>query len=1107
MIGKKHGLLGTRKMHTAPMGNDVATEKQLRHACVELEGRLRAGVKCHAEEYLVALPALAQDVDRAVDLIYTEFLTRLELGQRDLAEQFCARFPAWQDYLRQQFAVHDWLRQSVAPTPLPVAAPPAVGESSGTWQPATRSAASVPTSAASWPQQYELLGEIARGGMGVVYKARQVGLNRLVALKMLKGESAPVGEALARFRAEAAIIAKLDDPHIVRIHEIGEWAGQPYLALEYVSGGSLAQLLTKGPLAPWEAAHLVETVARAVQIAHQNGILHRDLKPGNILLSGASGEGLQQPTTTEEGTTAGQPGETPARAGSTEQDVRLGAEHAVATPPRQLIPKLTDFGLAKQIDAPEAHTRTGAVVGTPAYMAPEQVTGQREKVGPATDLYALGVVLYETLTGRPPFQAAHLMDLFEDITTREPVPPTRLQPKVPRDLETICLKCLQKEPAHRYASATDLADDLQRFRQGEPIRARAISRTERAWRWCRRNPIVAGLGTLLAVSLLAGTILSTTFWWQASHNLSKMQQEYARAEQHYREMLDTVNEYFTTISRSPQLQRPGLEPLRLDLLSKAMTFLQTVLRQRGQEPQLRAEIGRAKFVLAELYDLQGKLVEAEAISREAQLLHQELVREHPENKGMRHRLALSLTQHANCLARLSRFAEAQVDFAQGIALFEELARATPEDKSLPRNLARMLHNQGAAYLQVNALEAAYPLFDRARQLLEAQRAAEPDEDRHCLDLAKCLTNLAGILQRQQRYPDSISHYEQGLQIMTQLRQRHPGVPAHDREYARILNVLGLLHTNLGQSRKAVPLLQQAEQLLRKLVAENPDNREFRTGLAYSLGYLGETFMALRQHNESLLKLQASYLAFETLRKEQPFDQVMLQYAWKLYRAYAQALRTAGRPEEALTPGRQAVESLVELHRTSPREVQYLQHLGGSWNDLALTYKDLLQWDQSCDACQQAIHYQRQALAAKPENVQVRLFLSTHLLNLGAAEQGRGRTAAALAAVGTFQELWPADGTKQVDAARQYAKYYAALGQPTPGPEGDALRERCAQEVVQALRHALRLGFRNSGEIRTDKLYDPLRQRADFQAVYRALEELAKDATTTAPPSRSPGKMP
>jgi len=305
---------------------------------------------------------------------------------------------------------------------------------------------------------HEVLKELGRGGMGVVYKARHTKLGRVVALKMILSGAHAGADDLARFRTEAEAIARLQHPNIVQIHEVGDCDGLPYFSLEFCGGGSLEKKLAGTPLPPKQAAALVETLARAMHAAHEQGVIHRDLKPANVLLA-------------KDGT-----------------------------------PKVTDFGLAKKLDE-VGQTATGAVMGTPSYMAPEQAgmgsPGRKpgeSTVGPLADVYALGAILYECLTGRPPFKAATALDTVLQVISDEPVPPRQLQSRTPRDLETICLKCLQKEPRKRYASAKALAGDLRRFQAGEPIKARPVGRVERAMKWVRRKPMVAAL---LAVMLLA----------------------------------------------------------------------------------------------------------------------------------------------------------------------------------------------------------------------------------------------------------------------------------------------------------------------------------------------------------------------------------------------------------------------------------------------------------------------------------------------------------------------------------------------------------------------------------------------------------------------------
>jgi WD40 repeat protein len=452
-------------------------EEQLRAACAELERRLRAGDTCRAEEFFTAQPELAAAVETALDLLYAEYITRLELGQQAVTENICARFPQWKEALRQQFALHEWLRDS-ASADLSASTNAVTFVHSKARPAGARSGA--------WPRQYDLLEEIGRGGMGVVYKARQVSLGRLVALKMILAGSHAGPEDLARFRAEAETVARLQHPNIVQIYEVGEQDGLPFLALEFIDGCSLDDQLRSTPQPARPSAQVAETLARAIHVAHQHGIVHRDLKPGNVLLA----RGGSEP---------------PERTHSDGKVYSGRARH----PLTDGTPKITDFGLAKRLNAAGGPTQTGDVVGTPSYMAPEQAAGRLALIGPATDVYALGAILYEMLTGRPPFDGADALETVMQVAMDDPVAPARLQPSVPRDLETICLKCLQKEPHKRYASALALADDLLRFQNGEPIEARPIGVGERAVKWARRRPAIAALTglTVLVAALGAAGVL------------------------------------------------------------------------------------------------------------------------------------------------------------------------------------------------------------------------------------------------------------------------------------------------------------------------------------------------------------------------------------------------------------------------------------------------------------------------------------------------------------------------------------------------------------------------------------------------------------------------
>ncbi len=416
------------------------------------------------EDYLDDVP----EPERATlfrELLLSEQELRRQRNTPQDEATYQARFPEYRDLIRAVFRELAGRRQRPeGPSP---AGPPGA---------ALPPAPDDPGRLAAQSAGDDLLHELGRGGMGIVYLARQLRLKRLVAFKVI-----PAGADVAlraRFRAEAAAVARLQHANIVQIHEVGDQASALFLALEYVEGGTLADRLAGQPQPPREAARLLEVLARAVHYAHQKGVVHRDLKPANVLLA---------------------PSDRP-------DAVRLGRDPATAKPCE---PKITDFGLAKLLtpdpndSTPGAQTQSGAIVGTPAYMTPEQARGDVRAVGPATDVYALGTILYEMMVGQPPFQGATVLDTLQQVREREPVPPRRARPGVPRDLETICLTCLQKEAAKRYVSAEALANDLRHFLEGESILARPVGRVERLGRWCRRHPQHAALGVVSVVAFLA----------------------------------------------------------------------------------------------------------------------------------------------------------------------------------------------------------------------------------------------------------------------------------------------------------------------------------------------------------------------------------------------------------------------------------------------------------------------------------------------------------------------------------------------------------------------------------------------------------------------------
>jgi serine/threonine-protein kinase len=514
---------------------------------VDQRQRWELGQQIPAERYLDQYPKLLEDRESTLDLIYAELLLREKHGEHPRLEEFLARFPKFADILRRQIGLHRALcSESLA------------GHEGG-----------MPPDGFSDARAsrggYEFVREVGRGGTGVVYEARQAGVNRAVALKLLSAGQHAGPEQLARFHAEAELVGRLQHPHIVQIYEAGEQDGFPFLALEFMNGGSLRNRLNGAPQSPVWSARLVELLARAVHEAHQAGVIHRDLKPGNVLFTS--------------GTAA---------------DSRFRAPDASWSSGE--IPKIADFGLAKALGvsdnahASDSLTRTGDILGTPSYMSPEQAAGRTDEIGPATDIYALGAMLYEMLTGRPPFQGVTVLETLQHLAADEPVSPSRLQPRLPRDLEIICLKCLEKTVGRRYPTALALAADLERFLNGFPITARRPSGPEKCWRWCRRNPGIATLATGLLAAVVVGFVGVLWQWSQAE--LARERESLARAE------ADT---------RAGEVQK-GIEQLQAAsaLVDRARVFWQwrrgdDALGALNEAIGLRPDLGSAWAERARLY--------------------------------------------------------------------------------------------------------------------------------------------------------------------------------------------------------------------------------------------------------------------------------------------------------------------------------------------------------------------------------------------------------------------------------------------------------------------------------------------------------------------------
>jgi serine/threonine-protein kinase len=739
---------------------------------------------------------------------------------------------------------------------------------------------------------YEILGVLGRGGMGVVYKAKHLRLKRIVALKMVIAGAHAGPQQLARFFIEAEAIAQLQHPNIVQVYEIGDQAGLPFFALEYVDGGCLQDKLDGKPQKPRDAARMAETLAKAMAYAHMQGIIHRDLKPANVLL-----------------TTDGEP-------------------------------KITDFGLAKKLEEDSSQTKSGTLMGTPHYMAPEQARGDTHDVGPLADVYALGVILYEMLTGRTPFVGTSIMETLRQVQQQEPVPPHRLQPAVPADLDTITLKCLQKDPAKRYPSADALADDLRRFLSDQPILARPVGPLERTWRWCRRNPRVAALSAAVLGLLVTVAVTSTVMAFKISAEhaeavaardkaiaAQELADKNAAAEKAQREIADkqaalALTTIQTLIKQVVEVQlgdEPRTQQLKINLLQIALKGLeQTSERAEGMTgSSIQATIVNAYINLGFVFKQLGKTDEAfrafvrghEIMKDRAQAqptrdaaqnnlaatfvllgdmsqqLHRDMaasldyyrqalaIREriyrHPHDgighldpRVVREALAETYTRIGVTVLGLGDPGGSLESFRQALALRRELAdefrwdmaEAPPADEKLlaevvrtdesrQQDLARSYNAVGEVSFLSRDRVAARDYYEKCLAVREAIFHAHPDSARAKGELANTCLNFGDIDLRSGDYAAARAHYDRCLVLYRELVDSDRQNADHQQNLADALYRVGTLARLTGDAAAAAGPFRECLTIEQDLAAKDSGNDRRQVKLMLALPHCGEAVRA------------------------------------------------------------------------------------------------------------------------------------------------------------------------------------------------------------------------------------------------------------------------
>ncbi|HKI37473.1 MAG TPA: protein kinase [Gemmataceae bacterium] len=682
-----------------------------------------------------------------------------------------------------------------------------------------------PEEVCAWPSAvgpYTLAEELGRGGMGVVFKAHDGALRRTVAVKLLRPGLADA-EARARFLREARAAARFHHEHAVAVYAADHTAdGLPYLVMEYVAGPTLAGLIrARQRLEPHEAVAVVVQVADALAAAHAAGLIHRDVKPGNVLLEAAE------------------------------------------SPAGVLRAKLADFGLARDAAPGTALTREGVLAGTPAYMSPEQVRGG-EALDGRTDVFSLGVTLYEALTGEPPFRGApHLV--LQQVLHEAPQPPRRLNDAIPRDLETVCLKALEKDPGRRYPGAAELAADLRRWQRGEPTRARPPGPVGRLARWARRKPKVTALAAALTLTLIGGTAVSLWQWSQAVAERDAAQLQRDAAERERRHALDefrrqrqTVDQFLTDVSEDPELKSRNLEPLRRKLLQRARDEYERFVADYPDDPELLADLGRARARLGDIVAILDSQPRATEHFEKARTIFERLRREHPDEAAYQSELARALQRLGTAHNAAGQGALAEEEFRTARALWEELARVDPDDAEYTYRLIQTLNNLGRVHQMRKANDAAEEAYGAGRVAYARWAERHPAEPRHQDALAWLLANLGSFYRDTGRPADAAEVLTEAVTVAAGLVREHPGVDWYKETLFHAANEQGIRHAQRGEGEKAVAAWQQAEAAAEELVRKHPsadDYQESAAAVAMNLGllaqYQGRAADALASYRKAL----------------------------------------------------------------------------------------------------------------------------------------------------------------------------------------------------------------------------------------------------------------
>jgi tetratricopeptide (TPR) repeat protein/predicted Ser/Thr protein kinase len=828
---------------------------------------------------------------------------------------------------------------------------------------------------------YDLLAEIGRGGMGVVYRARQRGLNRIVALKMVIAGGLASESEVQRFYLEAEAAANLRHPGIVAVYDVGKSEGRCYYSMEYVEGTGLNELVRQSPLSSEAAARYVRDVARAMHYAHENGILHRDLKPSNVLI-----------------------------------DARGAA-------------KVADFGLAKRVDDQSQLTASGAALGTPSYMPPEQAKGDHSQISPLSDVYSLGAILYETITSRPPFRAATVVDTMYQVVNEEPAAPRLLNPKISRDVETICLKCLEKQPARRYGSAAELADDLDRFLGGLPIIARRTGPIGRLWRWRKRNPALAtAIGGIVLTFLLG---FAGVFWmWREADAESKR-----------------------ALRKSEQLSQASDE---------MFLVIEDWLERVPEEERVRQE--RLESVLK---------------------MHEQFLAEAPSDAAAREQLAQSHQRVAN-IRRLLKQNDLAAEHYR--AAIEEYERLTDEPAANPK--WRFAAAQNASWLgetlrQNGQFEVAQEAYERALRGQRALVSEFPQEPNYASERTRTYNNLGLLLAEAGRIDDADQAYLKAIEGAESSLVHAAAHVELRRWLATANNNRAMLFKQRERPGEAAAAYARAVDIGRKLVADQPQNRDLKFEFATVQKNRANLLLAHRKdeppivedaENQARAAYEESAATLRALADEYASIPDYRRELAKSLNGLGGAFLIAKRYDLAEAAFREAAERLIPLARQFPDRSEFHSALGMTFGNQAIAARRQGDSALARSLYTQAIEHQQRALVADPSNEEARGFLREHRRGLARELVAAGDYALVAEQAAALAEL-AGDRPQELVAA---AEWFVQARQAALDAQRPQEAARYEQQAADALSRASNLGAGDLQTLAAEPTLAPLKDTAAFQ---------------------------